>query len=460
MRMLYSCCTVLFLALCALSQAQADAVITGDLPRQAQPGFRVSGTDAGLTVRNLDPESAAALGGLQDDDVITAVNGDTFNKAYIGQDLLRRLDGDVPAWLTVQRGDTIEQVRFTPTPAPLESLEGVDSVYGVLDMPDGSRLRTIITRPVTRPTDSIGILPAVFFVQWVSCNSVEINRPGATRDVMRALAERTGMAMIRVERSTAGDSEGPACHELDYNTEVEHYRHAFDLLTRSEGIDPDRIVVVGMSLGSTVAPLVVHDKPVIGITVGGGGAVTYFERMLNFDRIRLERMGVPPEEIHERMVRHVLFETEYLLRQKDPEQIAEEYPELAGVWDEMLGTGDGVHYGRPYAYHQQAAQRDFLEAWAAIDAPVLVTFGEFDQFELRHGHELITLMVNRLRPGTARFVEIPRMGHDYGVTATVEEAYSWTWGPAAPAHDAPELVISEILRWLRDDIGIDTIEVF
>ena len=50
--------------------------------------------------------------------------------------------------------------------------------------------------------------------------------------------------------------------------------------------------------------------------------------------------------------------------------------------------------------------KNFLAAWAKIEAPVLVVYGEFDQFEPRDGHQLIADTVNQLRPGTATFVEI------------------------------------------------------
>jgi pimeloyl-ACP methyl ester carboxylesterase len=426
--------------------ASAESILTGDLPRQAQLGFTVSEAASGLRVERVEDGSSAAAAGLLSGDAVVGVNGVPFEKPYTGQDLLRRLDGGASAVLTVSRGEERREIRFVPVAKPLESVEGVTSTYGVVDVPDGARLRTI----VTRPSGASGRLPAIFLVQWVSCGTIELTGGGATRDILRALAQRSGMALLRVERSASGDSEGPGCHELDYDTELEHYRVAFDRLTRADDIDPERVVVLGMSLGSTMAPLLARDRKVAGVAVGGGGALTYFERMVNFDRIHLERRLLPVEEIHERMVRHVLFQTEYLLRGKTPEQIALENPELSSVWSETLGTGDGVHYGRPYRYHQQAAQKDFLEAWARIEAPVLVTFGEYDQFEVRHGHELIATMVNRLRPNTARFIAFERMDHDYGVYASAEDAYSWTYGPSAPGHDAPELLIGELLRWLKE----------
>jgi hypothetical protein len=47
---------------------------------------------------------------------------------------------------------------------------------------------------------------------------------------------------------------------------------------------------------------------------------------------------------------------------------------------------------------------------------------------------------------------IDRMDHDYGVYASAEDACGWTYGPSAPGHDAPEVVIGEVLRWPRDEV--------
>jgi pimeloyl-ACP methyl ester carboxylesterase len=341
--------------------------------------------------------------------------------------------------LGVAREGGAATVRFTPPPLPLEALDGVEEIYGVLETPDGARLRTLLTRPAgaSRP------LPAVFVTQWVSCDSIEVHGGDGAAQLLRALAERSGMATIRVERSSGGDSEGPGCHELDYDTEVAHYRHALGELSRHPWVDPARIVILGLSLGSTTAPLVAEGFPVAGVVVSGAGARTYFERMLAFDRLAFERLG-DPRELQARLLAHARFHQAYLLDGEDPRRIAERHPELAGVWAAMRGTGDGVHYGRPYDWHRQAARRDFLAAWASLRAPVLVLYAEYDQFEPAGGHRLIVETRNRLQPGSAQYVELPRMGHDFAVYPSPEDAMRWRRG--APA---PELVVEPILTWLR-----------
>ena len=128
----------------------------------------------------------------------------------------------------------------------------------------------------------------------------------------------------------------------------------------------------------------------------------------------------------------IAFNADYLLAGRSPEEIARTRPELGHVWASIRGTGDGVHYGRPHAWHQQAARRDFLAAWAEVEAPVLVVYGEYDQFETRHGHALIAATVNRLRPGTATFVELPGADHELEIYASAEDAYAYRGGRAEP----------------------------
>ena len=257
------------------------------------------------------------------------------------------------------------------------------------------------------------------------------------------MMRRSGWALIRVERAGAGDSEGPACHELDYDTELRHYREALATLSKHRWVDAARIVIWGSSLGSTTAPLLAEGFPVAGLIVQGGGALTYGERMIAFDRLGLERSGKSAAEIDRGMRKSILFNADYLYGRRTPEQILRDRPDLAGVWQSMRGTGDGVHYGRPYAYHWQAAEKDFLTAWSRIEAPVLVLYGEYDQFEPEHGHKLIVEMLNRLRPSSASYGVIPRAGHDLEIFATPEEAAAGETGVAVP-----RLFLQPVLKWL------------
>lgn len=104
----------------------------------------------------------------------------------------------------------------------------------------------------------------------------------------------------------------------------------------------------------------------------------------------------------------------------------------SAVRADVRGLGQGEHYGRPYAWRQQAAKRNFLAAWAEVDAPVLVIFNEFDQYETRHGHKLIADTANRLRPGSGTFVEQKGIDHSDTKFPTIEAAYADEGGTPVP----------------------------
>lgn len=437
--------TMRTLLFCCLAMLAFPVLAEMELPRRAAPGFTVEGVPQGLRVTRVETGSAAEEAGLAAGHIIVAINGKQAPGNHVGRDLLRTLEGGREVQLQVQRADSgADLLRFTPPPQPFETFENVTAEYGSLRTPDGALLRTI----VTRPKDASGPLPAIFFTQWVSCDSVETNRPGVWLDVMREVIEQSGMVFVRVERSSGGDSRGPACHELDYETEVTHYRHAFDQLMRPPIVDTNQVYIWGNSLGATTAPLVAKGKRVAGIIVDGAGAQTYFERMLQFDRIGFEFSGADPATIDDRMRRHAEFHVEYLLNGRDPAQIVRERPHLAGVWSDMRGTGEGVHYGRPYAYHRQAARQDFLAAWSDFRGDALVLYHEFDQFEYLEGHAAIVDVLNRNRPGSAELHVLPSMGHDFRVYPSRDHAVQGRDGAPAPA-----LATEVMLDWFAAEPG-------
>jgi dienelactone hydrolase len=326
---------------------------------------------------------------------------------------------------------------------PLEDIEGLESSYGVLRTDDGLRLRTILTRPTSA---GAGRLPGIYFVQWLSCDTVELpssNRTGWA-NMMRRLARESGLVMWRTEKAGVGDSEGD-CAKLDYLRELSHHRQALDAFRRSPRVDPDRIVVFGASMGANMAPLVAQGAPVAGIVVWGGGAHTWFERQLGFSRRAMELEGKDPEAISARMRRHARFYAQYLLEGRTPAAIREQDPALGAVWTDIAGVEGELHYGRPVSFHQQAQQQDWTAAWAGVPAPVLVLYGEHDWFEDVSAARTVVRVVNGRQPGRARLEVIPRMDHHFNLFPTPEAAFA---GKGGVVDEAP--VVRQVLDWLRE----------
>jgi len=428
------------------TSAIAGITVEGDLSRRADLGFSVSASDNRLAIKELEEGSPGARTSLIAGDIIVSVNGKTYAHNFEGRDLLRRLNGGETVSIVVQRAGSELQFEFVPEETPFVDTENAHTIYDVVETKDGSRLRTALSHR----QDVKGPMPLVVLIQWVSCGIVTDDLQPELKTVMDALP----VAILRVERSSDGDSEGPACHELDYNTEIRHYTAAILDIVGNRIVDPSRVYLYGSSLGSTIAPLVAQELKrdklqVAGLMVQGGGGLTHVERMINFDRINLERRNDREfRSIHEEMMPRILFQTEYLIKRRHPDEIARDGDAMARVRNDILGLGKFNHYGRPFAWHQQAASHDFLEAWLDVAAPTLVVFAEFDQFEMSYGHRVIVDVLNREHPGIADYVELPNINHFNDFHTDVDQAYFRADG--IPAID---LFASEMVKWLRKGLA-------
>ncbi|HKQ16450.1 MAG TPA: alpha/beta fold hydrolase [Steroidobacteraceae bacterium] len=327
-----------------------------------------------------------------------------------------------------------------------ETYPGLDTEYGELLPGDGARLRTI----VTRPKNSTGRLPAVLFVQWLSCDSIEL-APDAKDGwsvMLRRLITESGMIWQRTEKSGVGASKGTPCAQLDYETELAHHRAALRQLKARPDVDPRRIVIYGASMGSNYAPLVAAGEEVAGVVVWGGGAQTWFERMLRFERNALELGDTDPQAVAGEVNARAEYFTRYLLKGETPAQIAASDPKLGEVWRRIVGTSDTGHYGRPFAFDQQAQRQNWAGAWQRVTAPVLVLHGEYDWFESSDAARLIANIANNRQPGSATFKELPQLDHHFTQYASQRDAYREKNGK-----ENAEPAVRAILDWLSQ-IGV------
>ena len=107
----------------------------------------------------------------------------------------------------------------------LEHIPGAEIRYGEIANPNGVRQRTI----VTRPAGATAPMPTVFFVPWLSCDSVALppGPRGGIEQLLYRIAGESGWALFRVEKPGMGGSGG-VCADTDFETELAGYRAAFD----------------------------------------------------------------------------------------------------------------------------------------------------------------------------------------------------------------------------------------
>lgn len=319
-----------------------------------------------------------------------------------------------------------------------EAHPGVTNVSVRIQVDEGVTLAGVLTRPegVERP-------PVIQFVQWLSCDTVMLSpeRQNGWSQMQRAIIRDSGFAVLRVDKRGVGDSGGGDCAELDFDTELADHRAVLDALQGRDDVDTDRIVLFGASMGSRQAPLVAAGEDgIAGVLVWGGGALTWFERMILFDRHALELSGEEHAAVNARMKEHIRLHVRYLLEGTDPPDIIREDPAMGPVWERTFGTSEGAHYGRPFAFHQQAQRADWAAAWTRIDAPVLAVQGAFDWFENPEGGRTI----ERLAPN-GRFVVLPNMDHHFTLYDSARQAFAGEGG-----RPDPEPFLELALPWLRE----------
>jgi len=319
------------------------------------------------------------------------------------------------------------QPRFEPKH---ERFQNVEVLYGWATDNHGERLRTFITRP----NHATGKLPAIFFVGWLSCDSMEYADPD-TQDgfgiLLRQLIEHSGYATMRMDKPGVGESQGH-CSKTDFTTELSGYQSAFDEMLKYDFIDSAQIIVIGLSNGGGTAPLVPRQHPVRGYVAASSWGRTWYEHMLDLERRRLMEAGKPPAEVNMSVKAFVEFYTLYLMKGMTPAQIIAQHPEWKTLW---YDSPDG-QYGRPAAFYQQLQALNLGEAWQQVSEPVLVIRGTGDNIMSRADSEAIARIVNQVHPGHARYLQIDDMTHDFTVNGKFYDE-----------------LIPTILTWMKEQLA-------
>jgi pimeloyl-ACP methyl ester carboxylesterase len=310
-----------------------------------------------------------------------------------------------------------------------ERFSNADVLYGWVANSRGEKLRTFITRPKNATTR----VPLIFFVGWLSCDSMEYPN-GAGKDgfgaLMLRLIDDSGYATIRMDKPGVGESEGD-CSKADFQSEIDGWKAAFDSIAKYDFIDPDRVFIFGLSNGGGFSPLVARNHPVRGYISGSSWGRTWYEHMLDLERLRLARVGKSPGEVNSSVKAFTDFYDLYLTKAMTPGQVMAQHQEWRGLW---YDSPDG-QYGRPAAFYQQLQALNLGELWQSVDAPVLVIRGTADTIMSRADSEAIAEIVNQAHPGRARYLEVEEMTHGFTVRGDF-------YGPLVPA----------VLNWMAEQL--------
>ena len=411
-----------------------------ELTRRAALGIALENTSEGPKVTLVTPQMTAALAGVEPGDIILSVNGQptkTNMELVAAAGLLRSGDTTV---LTLKRGTATKTVTAKATARHLEAIWGADVRYGTVSFKEG-RLRDILVTPKTAAPGA----PVVFLIQGYGCGSVE-GPPNHPYHLLAKTLAEAGIGSYRIEKLGMGDSlTSTPCLKTDFALEMEGFEAAYQALIKDRGVSPDRIIILGHSMGGIQAPLIAAKGPAPrGVMVYGTALRNWQDYMQELFAMQgFLSAGADPADAEQaakafRPLMQRIFNEDVGLK-----TIANENPNHEAMlrsafdWD-----GDNLILGRNLAYWRGVAAQDTVASWRDTKTPVLAIYGEADFAAIdERDHKRIVDVVNFYRPGTATYRFLPLTGHGFDVQASRDEvrAANQAGKPVTVAPYNPEL---------------------
>jgi photosystem II stability/assembly factor-like uncharacterized protein/pimeloyl-ACP methyl ester carboxylesterase len=437
----------------ALLAALLVAADDAPLPRRAGPlGVALTpGPEGRLQVSRVQPGMPAERAGVPAGAVIQAVNGQDIRSREQLSAAMQRVKAGETVKLSLKSGDGPVTTVDVQTEAASEQLPGSTVTYDSVRVPDGYRLRTIVTEPKDSPLAKDGKLPAFMYVSGIICDTVDRpTQPDApdTR-IVHAMAD-AGFVTMRVDKPGVGDSEGPPCSEIDLQTELAGYTAALKQLAAMPGVDPSRIYVFGHSMGGVLAPYMAKEVPVRGTIVYGTIVRTWFEYQLeNVRRQAALQPGVTEAEVTDAVLAEAKSSSTILVEKKTLGDVWARWPELKQPTQGLM-LDENHMSTRSMAFFHQLQDLNLARAWAESTGAVLAVYGEYDWVTSETDHQKIVDIVNARTKDAGTLLLRPRADHAFTLHPNMLSSRA-IMGGGEFDRDLPR----ELLNWIASVEGRD-----
>lgn len=330
---------LMLIAVTTHGQSEVDDL----LPRRGYFGVQLEKADNGVRIFAVTPGSTAAAVGVSVGDVIEAIDERAVNAPEAAAAALGKHKSGESVKIDLLRSGEHRTMLAILKPFAVEQMANASVRYGSVVAAPGVRLRTILSIPTGEPSTRF---PAVLLIQGGGCGSIDapFNSSVAQPGLMHSIGSQ-GFVTMRVEKSGVGDSQGPPCESIGFEEELAGYRAALKALRSNTAVDPQRIYLIGISLGGVFAPLVAADTKVAGISVYGTGSAPpppYPGRSERFfeEFSKVDIAGAWAKSATRVQVLHGEYDTNSYVNRESHEQIAQivnrsggsaQYRELQGL---------------------------------------------------------------------------------------------------------------------------------
>jgi pimeloyl-ACP methyl ester carboxylesterase len=432
-----------------IASLYASMAFAQDLPRAGS--FGVSGATTGTggaIVDRVGPDTTAQALGIKTGDRIVSFMGKNVDNMGDVVRAMRSIGaGDVINLEIAPRAGTnrrTNQAFSGPVKGrPLETYPGGTTSYGAVAH-NGGLLRDILVLPDNKPG-----APVMYLIQGYSCYSIETMAPGGAlyKDLIAGLLAR-GIGFYRIEKADMGDSRGgTSCAEGGFNAELDGFKAGYEALRTKHGIAPDRIFMLGHSMGGVQAPLVAaasgNQQP-RGVAIYGSVLRNWHDYMLELVSLQgFFSSGNDPAEFEAVLAQGRPALRAIFLEGKTIEEAAALSPQSREFLTKFLNwTGGPDLMARRHHYWSEVTAQRLTAAWRDTKSQVLTMYGEADFAAIDPtDHQRIVDVVNFYRPDTAKFVLVEKSGHGMqleGTRAEVRDAAQKN-APIGPKPYNPEI---------------------
>lgn len=388
----------------------------------------------GILIGSIVPGSTAEAAGLQRGDVWFTLNGREVNSPAEGVEAVQQLREGQTFTYTYLRQGTVRSEKAVAKAFPREQHPDFDVEYGSVRVND-DLLRSVCTRPRKGSK-----LPAVLFIQGVGCYSVDmpLDTTSAEVQILNNLT-RNGFLTFRVDKPGIGDSQGGPCSSVDFELEADVYRQALLQLRKRDDVDPDKIFIIGHSMGGVFAPIIARDAPVRGIIAYGTIGSNFMEYFVSTRRTIAEAYNMSPAETDNYVKLNCECFLPYFSDGVPLEQITALKPQCRDIVSDL---------GRDNPFWQQLYSTNLPALWSEYAGSVLAIWGKADFISARTEHKLIADIVNQSHPGNGRFVELDNCDHGMHIASSFQQVVR-----ERPADFNP-VVLQTIRTWLLEKVRV------
>ncbi|WP_338759950.1 PDZ domain-containing protein [Bernardetia sp. ABR2-2B] len=240
----------------------------GTLTNAVRVAYKMK-AEKGVIIYKVFPNSAADRAGLEEKDVIIAVDSTHFSNLKELQDFIKTKGGNDTLNLFFVRNDTVRNTSLVLQFLPRESNFYFETMYDQIEIMDSSQnnnqtsLRTIFTFPRGTESESnqeITQFPLVIILNSASNESIEKELYIKHRtkknnykfyDWIEKLT-KNGFATLRIEKKGVGDSKGNL-DEWRFEDEQKSIDAALEKIKKQGSINQEKIYLVALGSSSFVA---------------------------------------------------------------------------------------------------------------------------------------------------------------------------------------------------------------